>query len=541
MADWARLFEVCRVFAALRTIHPSFGQRLGGNTRGVLFIHGFLERTRRLVAEGPNGIQVLSWCPKAHQKKRLGGDGSDPFQERELGFLNRPLRYNEHMKRLASIALNALGLATCLFAQGTPEPALFPFLTMVPPASNESVSKMDFERARWGYMDVTGKVVLPPTWSHAKPFDGPVARVQLTKRDDVPGLLSFVGAWGLIDRQGKWILKPKYKAIHGVSASLARVDRPSLSIFEKMDGVEMDEERSGYVDMAGRWAIPSSNLGFKTETAGDFYQGLARVQPALTLKAVRLLARNEPTMNGLLGMFGTDETQPVWSSMNPWGFMDRQGILVISNTFAGVGDFHEDRAIVLMGKEKYGYLDRKGRVVIPGDFDDAASFSEGLACVQQGEKYGYIDATGKWVIRPQYLEAYRFSEGLAAVKTTRGYTFIDASNRQVIPTWYVRVGTFSEGLAAVARAVGKPEEYKFQWGFIDRSGKMVLPWKYTSIQAPEFKQGLALVQITVQVPSEYEWNRGKPVDEDRSGYINPKGDWVYGPLAGPWGMHLVSD
>ena len=44
---------------------------------------------------------------------------------------------------------------------------------------------------------------------------------------------------------------------------------------------------------------------------------------------------------------------------------------------------------------KWGYMNREGKVVIQPSFDDALTFSEGMAAVQVGGKWGYIDETGR--------------------------------------------------------------------------------------------------------------------------------------------------
>lgn len=51
---------------------------------------------------------------------------------------------------------------------------------------------------RWGYMDITGKTVIQPRFSAAKPFEDGLAKIKTG--DD----------WGYIDRTGKIIVKPQF-------------------------------------------------------------------------------------------------------------------------------------------------------------------------------------------------------------------------------------------------------------------------------------------------------------------------------------------
>ena len=50
---------------------------------------------------------------------------------------------------------------------------------------------------------------------------------------------------------------------------------------------------------------------------------------------------------------------------------------------------------------KWGYIDREGNVVIPFKYDGAEDFSEGLAEVLLKNKYSFIDKKGKEIIRLQ--------------------------------------------------------------------------------------------------------------------------------------------
>ncbi len=108
---------------------------------------------------------------------------------------------------------------------------------------------------------------------------------------------------------------------------------------------------------------------------------------------------------------------------------------------------------------KWGYIDKAGKVAIPPRFDCAWDFSEGLARVQVGLYRGFIDPAGKMVVEPQYFLAWDFHEGLAAVN--------------------VNTGAFGN-----TRVRGN-------WGYIDKSGKMVIPASEVSKWAEDFHEGFA--------------------------------------------------
>jgi hypothetical protein len=200
------------------------------------------------------------------------------------------------------------------------------------------------------------------------------------------------------------------------------------------------------------------------------------------------------------------------------------------------------------GDTKWGYVDTNGKFVIAPQFDNARSFSEGLAAVEQNNKFGYIDTEGYLVIQAKYQEVGPFREGFAWVMTKKPFnlfgtgeygiplfarfTYIDRTGKEIRQPFYAEhVRNFSEGLAAVrpgktfggcSEKVGylntkgdwsiKPqfdEADDFSeglaavnhgaachaggtWGYIDKEGKVVLPFKYRF--AGQFKNGRACVE-----------------------------------------------
>jgi hypothetical protein len=101
--------------------------------------------------------------------------------------------------------------------------------------------------------------------------------------------------------------------------------------------------------------------------------------------------------------------------------------------------------------------------VIPPQFSTAESFSGGLAHVTTSTSDGpvdaYIDKTGKimFTLSPD-LRGESFSEGLARVysRSKDRYGFIDTTGKLVIPVKYVSAKDFSEGLSAVEFDLPRP-------------------------------------------------------------------------------------
>ena len=100
-----------------------------------------------------------------------------------------------------------------------------------------------------------------------------------------------------------------------------------------------------------------------------------------------------------------------------------------------------------------------------------------------------FDFNGKLLSKVEYDEVDLLGEGfrdegLACVSIAGKWGYIDKSGKEVIPCKYDDASNFSEGLACVSIA-GK-------CGYIDKSGKEVIPCKYDD--AGGFREGLALVK-----------------------------------------------
>lgn len=132
-------------------------------------------------------------------------------------------------------------------------------------------------------------------------------------------------------------------------------------------------------------------------------------------------------------------------------------------------------------------------------------FSEGLAAVKLDGRWGIIDKTGQTVLPFKYHDAGIFSEGLIAVNLNGKVGFIDKTGNEIIPFKYegvsettdysgdykkynyiynIEQSMFKEGLA--------PVKLNGNWGYIDKTGNVVIKSKYK--WAYPFENGLARVE-----------------------------------------------
>ena len=281
----------------------------------------------------------------------------------------------------------------------------------------------------------------------------------------------------------------------------------------------------------------------------------------LTLLLSAILLAAQPQSQNAKTLFPVEKD-------DKWGFIDRTGKIVIPLQFDSANDFHEGLALVTANGKKL-FIDGSGRVVIKPQFDIVDDFSEGLAAVNIGQtripnigiisnpgKWGYIDKTGELAIPLKFTHAEDFSEGLAAINNGDHGGFIDHAGKILFElpldvtlgfheglvgvllrgsvSYYDRAGrkipistdygpksnSFSEGLV--------PVEKKDQWGFVDRSGKIVIEAKFED--ADNFNEGLAPVKVhgeTVWCPPDASGNRSGAAG--MYGYIGKTGRIVIAP------------
>ena len=320
------------------------------------------------------------------------------------------------------------------------------------------------ENGKWGYIDVSGNMIIAPQYDEVRDFREGMAAVMV---DDL---------WGFINTSGETVVPLEYEFVYDYSEGLAKVSHRG---------------RIGYyVDKTGKIIeIKASEDCFDW---GSFHEGLVKVKFEYSGSL-----RNESFVN----KSGKEVT-------------DRYSIVKdFSEGLARVENYSEDTTSFFTNS-MHGYIDKSGNQVIDLKYYNACDFSEGLAAVSISNTYGYderwgfIDKNGNEVISFQFDAAGDFSEGLAAIAMTDGedgisWGFINKLGVNVIAPEYIYVCSFHEGLACVRSRSNE------KWGFIDPSGNVVVDFQYDG--ASGFRGGLALVAM----------------DDYNMGYIDKTGKLVY--------------
>lgn len=223
---------------------------------------------------------------------------------------------------------------------------------------------------KFGYIDRSGKYVIPPKLSEAKPFSEGLAAVRI-----------------VFDKPNQ----TKVKSIHVHKDPAWRHDLP--------------ESIPGYIDHKGNFFSRP-----KYDELGPFKEGLARASICTSNprgKGSPLLV--QMTLNG-----------PSWNEGEfKCGFINKNGLEVIKLKFDEAGDFSEGLAAIRLGN-KFGFIDKTGKIVIPPKFDLVGPFKSGAAVADLNGLFGHINKKGKFIKQPSYLLSDSFNEERAlVVKSTR--------------------------------------------------------------------------------------------------------------------------
>lgn len=296
--------------------------------------------------------------------------------------------------------------------------------------------------------------------------------------------------WGFIDMSGRLVIPCQYLDVGPFSEGLARVSRLEDAKQEYIDDKYYGRTPYGlmmkytYINKRGERVISDVY-----DVCGDFHNGLAYVRDAnekygfidktgtMVIPCVLDAAHN---FSDSLALVKVDDK---------WFFIDLSGHISGPGLFeeGRIRDYHEGLAAAADADKdwdytQWRYIDKNGMEVVPGKWDQVFRFSEGYAVVDYSK---VIDRKGTEVFKlkdnvytasgsdlsEEYTNA-AFSEGLLFVKNdnTNEGGFVDRQGHMVIPltTKLYLANPFSCGLAFVELYCG--EEMGTRYGFVDKHG-----------------------------------------------------------------------
>jgi len=257
------------------------------------------------------------------------------------------------LNQLSMILLTLLLSATLLAAQ---------------PQSQNAKTFFPVERdGKWGFIDRTGKIVIPLQFDGANEFHEGLA------------LVTANGKRLFIDTTGHVVITPQFDIVNNFSEGLAAVNIGQTKIPNL--GLIANPGKWGYIDKTGKLVLP-----LRFTHAEDFSEGLAPVK-----------------VKGEVVWCPPDGSGNRSGASMMYGYIDKTGKMIVPAVFNSAEPFSEGVAAVSRCDEAF-FIDKTGRTVISGGFRYTSSFSGGLAhfeaITESGLLEGYVDKTGKKIWPP---------------------------------------------------------------------------------------------------------------------------------------------
>lgn len=307
------------------------------------------------------------------------------------------------------------------------------------PYSLQFTQLMDAEGEKWGYADLSGRVIAPAVYDEVAEFcpDGAAA-------------VRKNGLWGYIDAQGREIVPCAYRRVQTVHDGVLACTR-------------------------GGWTEPQTMETFDAQ---------GRVLGTFSLEDVGLYGSFS---QGLCAFYRHDGDFNVLSR----GYLDARGKVAFEVDAEVLYDFSGGLAAVSGRDGGLDFVDRTGRVVFstpwePGFGEKPFGFHEGLAVVRDPESglHGAIDAKGTLVLPLKYEWLEDFSDGLAHFSKPDGTCgYVDRNGAELGLGYYGQA--FSGGYAVVYTVGG-------DYGYIDKTGAPATPMEFSA--ACPVMDGKAVVQ-----------------------------------------------
>jgi hypothetical protein len=330
----------------------------------------------------------------------------------------------------------------------------------------------------WGYMDLQGKLIIPPSYSEAGFFNEDLAAVVQNDKfgfiskgnkiivelvyDEVSdfsegrSVVEKDGKFGMIDRNGYIIFELIFEEIGPISEGKVFARKDSLYgyysknrislIPERFEEAESFENQQAHIRIQGKEAIIDSVGSFIVK---PFYDEVD---------------------------FFTD-TLLIFVENEKYGLCDLNGNPILTANFEYIGKLIDNRAIIV-DQGKIGYVNESGIIIIPPSYEvypnyqSYSNFKTGLAKVRKNGKAGLIDRNGKIFVPFNYGEIGVVSDLIACMKNDR-WGFIDKMGKERIKMTYGFAESFENGCGIITK--------DSLMGVIDINEKTVIQNVYSSI------------------------------------------------------------
>ena len=434
------------------------------------------------------------------------------------------------------------------------------------------------EHNKYAILDYNGQLTTEEFFDDVKDFDISTTIPQSNYYDKPQkiekqkyAIVGIGGLYGLVDRQGKLVVVPKYKSItilengcfwgngvlYNINERRVIVNGDSV-IFVPDDYVEaqlldnglilassIDEngcKKWGCVNQKGTVVIPSlyhslsysEGLLLASLCDDDDFFGRNRKLGVINFR------------NEIIVPF-TDEYAEIKITedlilcsenfrFDPWGAYTREGTIICEPVYKEIVPISQFALKVYKETErnyygsvyKWGVIDYTGNEILPCEYDWIADAPDnGLLKIQKGKKYGFIDIMGNLLLEPSYYDISSFNHGYAIVSKKDSYYDYDVDYDREYSIYGVIDSNFKEVIPCYFREMAYIEGshlFETEKGYKDTLGRFIaecdgkkiyVPSKY--LYCKSFNNGSAVAVL-------------KACPENRYALINDKAEDILPPI-----------
>jgi tetratricopeptide (TPR) repeat protein len=245
---------------------------------------------------------------------------------------------------------------------------------------------------KYGFIDINGSIVIPLIYDDLRDFKNGFAAAKLNSK------------WGFINQKGLLAIDAKYSEISDFDKyKLARVEI---------------KDKWGIIDSSGKEIIPIEFISFGTYVNWESNDLFVTYKYTNILKLNYVAGVYDRSGKNIIPLVyddifitfyrnNNDETtkSEIYASLNKlWGMIDNQNKIIIPfayETRESIRGFINEFAAV-KENERWGFVNRNGLLVIPLEFEKVNDFDGNIFEVRNKGKWGIIDSNFKQILSCEF-------------------------------------------------------------------------------------------------------------------------------------------
>lgn len=299
----------------------------------------------------------------------------------------------------------------------------------------------------WGFIDVTGEIVIPSEYLEAHPFSEGLGRVRASN-----------GLFGFINSSGSFVIPPTFEEAGDAHSGLIRVkselgtafiDFDQNSLTEKVFSKASDFSHGlALVEFGGGWYVMDSLGKILTPPFDQIIMG-SKTEPAVIYENGKWIYQSTiPALNTPY-----DYVEPffrhhaVVKTQGGWHILRQDGELIVSSP----------KTLMNLGYGAYAYFENgvyqitlQNQTLDLDGITEIHRMHDGYMVYRQHQSWNWLDATGRPLLDRPVSLAWDFEQGLAKFAAEAGIGVMDTLAQVILQPIYADVRILDpNGLFAV--------------------------------------------------------------------------------------------